>query len=157
MFLNRITSGKLFSRACGPGLVIGAHVSSLRCNGQKAGDGSRFSCLEPAFLPTYAVAPSISLLFAVLALSSRRLLLHLSERFRFVSITLLACTERREDFPPAVFSRVIPSTKTLDLGLSIVSTLPSSPANSPRKTLTLSPFLIGIARVVYLVFRSSDR
>ena len=77
-----ITSGRLFSLECGPGLVLGAHVRSLRLIGQNPGAGSRFSCLGPDLRATDYTSD-------VFDFSAKSPLRHLSDRLRFVIRTLL--------------------------------------------------------------------
>src|SRR5881409_2982633 len=101
------TSGRLFSRAWGPGLVLGAQVYSFRWMGQKPGEGSRFSCLGPNFL-------AISHSFLDFPLSASSPLRHLSERLRLVILTFVTCIGSWDE-TPAAFSRAIPSTKILPL------------------------------------------
>src|SRR5207247_9061077 len=101
------SSGRLFSRAWGRGLVLGAQVYSFRWMGQKPGEGSRFSCLGPNFL-------AISHSFLDFPLSANKPLRHLSERLRLVIRTFVTCIGSWDE-TPAAFSRAIPSTKILPL------------------------------------------
>ena len=143
-----MTSGRLLSRRCGPGLVMGAQAISFRCIGQNPGAGSRFSCLGPDFLATF-YSP------ALFAFSDNIPLRHLSDRFSSVMSTLLECTGSFDE-TPAAFSRVIPSTKILPVEYSTRSTFPSSPANSPRIMRTLSPVLSGTRLILCLPVRSFE-
>src|SRR5438552_18766907 len=72
-----MTSGRLFSRGWGPGLVLGAKVYSLRWIGQKPGEGSRFSCLGPNFIAIFHY-------FLVFPLSASSLIRHLLVLFSMV-------------------------------------------------------------------------
>src|SRR6267143_5481900 len=99
------TRGRLFSRAWGPGLVLGAHVYSFRWIGQKPGEGSRFSCLGPNFL-------AISHSSRDFPLSASSPLRHLFESLRLVIRTFVTWIGNWDD-TPADFSRAIPSTKIL--------------------------------------------